>query len=283
MKKKFTLVNGLFGKAFLTKGLVVVFLFSSLFLVGCYEWSSIFQPSSTTINSYFTVTLTAQDDGNPDNDWTNPDLVNYGLFGVMIPDGWDVQDSIPFNITCSDPSYDNSGILVYSAAHSQTLEDSIPSPNGYYWWGAVTADEASMVYFESLSFSPKIFTGDQEGEYFLRYAIGDMDYWDRNPADDVSDPMPIVVVDNTGIDEMLSVANISMYPNPVSDKLNIQFDSYQHEVINMEIIDLTGRIVKRGELLQQHNVIDLSDINQGVYFVRLSNGEVSNSRKILVK
>jgi hypothetical protein len=282
MKKKSTLVNGFFGKALLTKGLVIVFLFSSLFFVGCYEWASIFQPSSTTINSYFNVTLTAQDDGNPDNDWTNPDLIDYGLFGVMIPDGWDVQDSIAFNITCSDPSYNNSGILVYNAAHSQTLEDSIPSPNGYYWWGAVTADEASMVYFQSLSFSPRIYTGDQEGEYFLRYAIGDMDYWDRNPADDVSAPMSIIVVDNTGIEEMLSNANISMYPNPVSDQLNIEFNSYQHEVIDMEIVDITGRIVQRSELVEKHNTIQIGHLEQGIYFVNLRNGEALSSRKILV-
>ena len=282
MKKSSTFLESLYSKATLVKGLVILFLFSTLFFVGCYEWGNIIQPSSATINSYFNVVLTAQDDGNPDNDWTNPDLVDYGLFGVMIPVGWDVKDSIPFNIVCSDPSYNNSGILVYNSAHSQTLQDSIPAPNGYYWWGAVTADEASMVYFQSLSFSPRIYTDDQVGQFFLRYAIGDMDYWDRNPADDVSDPIPIVIVDNTGVEEMLSNANVSLYPNPVSDQLHIHFQNYRMEVIQMDIVDITGKLVVRGELTQQNNTIQIKDLEQGVYFVKLRNGETSSSYKMLV-
>lgn len=282
MKKKSTFIEGLYSKAILVKGLVIAFLFSSFLFVGCYEWGFIIQPDSATINSFFDVTLTAQDDGNPDNDWSNPDLIDYGLFGVMIPVGWDVDNNIPFNIVCSDPSYNNSGILVYNAAHSQTLEDSIPAPNGYYWWGAVTAEEASMIYFQSLSFTPRINTDGQIGQFFLRYAIGDKDYWDRNPADDVSAPMPITIVDNTGVTETLSQSNVLLYPNPVTNSLNINFNSYKNEVIQLEIIDVTGKVVKRERLTYQNNTIQTEDLEQGVYFVKLQNGEATSNHKILV-
>lgn len=283
MKKTSILFESVYSKAFLVKGLVFAFLFLSLFFVGCYEWRNIIQPESATINSYFDVFLSAHDDGNPDNDWTNPDLHDLGLFGVMIPDGWNVQDSIPFTIVCTDPSYTNSGILVYSLARSVTLEDSIPSPSGYFWWGSVTTEEASMIYFDSLYFSPRIFTNDVEGEFYLRYAIGDVDYWDRNPADDVSAPIPITIVDNTGIGEMLSKANISLYPNPVSNQLNIQFEEYGNEVVEMEIFDITGKIVKHGQLLGNRNRVDLESIEGGIYFVRLRNGKVSETFKIFVE
>ncbi len=283
MKKISTLFQSIYSKGSLIKGVVIAFLFSTLFFVGCYEWHNIIQPESATINSYFDVFVSAHDDGNPDNDWTNPDLIDYGLFGVMIPDGWDVQDSIPFTIVCTDPEYTNSGILVYNAAHSQTLEDSISSPNGYFWWGAVTDAEASMIYFDTLYFSPRIFTNSVEGEFFLRYAIGDMDYWDRNPADNVSAPMSIIIIDNTGIQEVLSEANLTLYPNPVSDQLNIQFEKYSNEVIEMEIVDITGKVVKRDRLFNKFNTVDLGSIANGTYFVKLQNGEFSKSFKILVK
>ena len=149
MKKNFTLKNG-FGKNSMFKSLTVATLFSFLFFMGCYEWKTIIQPDYATVNSYFDVFLSAHDDGNPDNDWTNPDLHDYGLFGVMLPDSWTVGDSIPFTIICTNPEYNNSGILLWSADRSQTLEDSIPSPNGYYWWGAATSAEASLIYFDSL-------------------------------------------------------------------------------------------------------------------------------------
>ena len=265
------------------KGMVVTIIITSMLFAGCYEWRRIIQPESATINSYFDVFVSAQDDGNPDNDWTNEDLVDYGLFGVMIPEGWDVQDSIPFTIECTESGYTNSGILVYDLAHSITLEDSIGSPEGYYWWGAITSNEASMVYFDSLSFTPRIFTDENPGVYYLRYAIGDMDYWDRNPADNVSDPIEITIVDNTGVEELLSQNNVNLYPNPTDGLLNINFDNYNSEVVNMQIIDLTGKVVKNGAFTNSFNKVDVSNLNKGIYFVKLQNGIFNESYKIVIQ
>jgi hypothetical protein len=283
MKKVSTLFKNFNSKTSLVKGLAVVFFFSSIFFVGCYEWRRIIQPDSATINSYFDVFVSAQDDGSPDNDWTNADLVNNGIFGVMIPDGWSVKDSIDYNIVCTEEGYSNSGILVHDAIYSQMLEDSIPSAEGYFWWGAITNTEASMVYFDSLYFSPRIFTGDVAGDYHLRYSIGDMDYWDRNPNQDLSDPLTISIIDNTGIEETLSKANVSLYPNPVSDQLNIQFDNYKSEVIEMDIIDITGKIIQHQQLLEKNNTVRLMNMAEGIYLVKLQNGNISETYKIMVK
>ena len=282
MKKKFTLFKIIHSKATLLKTSLFTFLFLSLFFVGCYEWNIINQPESAPINSYFDVFLSAHDDGNPDNDWTNEDLHDLGLFGVMIPDGWSVKDSIPFTIICTDPSFNNSGILIYSAARSQTLQDSIPPPDGYFWWGAETAEEASLVYFDSLYFSPRIFTGNEIGDFFVRYAIGDIDYWDRNPADDISDPIPITIYDPVGVEELLSEANLSLYPNPVSNQLTIELKRYKQQVIEMEIFDLNGRMIRQDQLLQKSTTINMEDLQTGMYFVKLQYGKTAEIHKIFI-
>ncbi len=282
MKKKSTLFERIHSEETLVKGSVVVILFSFLFMVGCYEWRTINQPDVAAVNSYFDVFLSAQDDGHPDNDWTNPDLHDLGLFGVMIPAGWSVQDSIPYTVVCTDPSYNNSGILVYSTARSQTLQDSIPAAPGYFWWGAETAGEASLIYFDSLYFSPRIFTGSQPGAFFVRYAIGDVDYWDRNPADDLSAPIPITIYDPVDIEEMFSEANLSLYPNPVSDMLTIEFKRYKQQVIEMGIFDLTGRMITKDRLLQKSTTINLEDLQTGMYFVKLKYGQSIEIHKIFI-
>lgn len=282
MEKKSTFFEIIHSKASLAKGLVAIFLFSALFMVGCYEWRIIIQPESAPVNSYFDVYLSAQDDGNPDNDWSNADLVDLGLFGVMIPVGWSVQDSIPFTIVCTDPSYNNDGILVYSPWRSQTLQDSIPAPAGYFWWGAQTAVEASMVYFDSLYIEPRIYTGSETGNFFVRYAIGDVDYWDRNPADDLSAPIPIEIYNPVGVNELLSEANTSIYPNPASDHLNIEFKKYKQQLVDMAIYDVQGRIVKQEILLQNTNQVNLAGLGQGIYFVMLKYGESFETHKIFI-
>lgn len=282
MEKISTFFEFMYSKSTLVKGLVVAFLFSALFMVGCYEWRIIIQPESAPINSYFDVYLSAQDDGNPDNDWSNADLVDIGLFGVMIPAGWSVQDSIPFNIVCTDPSYNNDGILVYSAARSQTLQDSIPAPPGYFWWGAQTSVEASLVYFDSLYFEPRIYTGSATGNFFVRYAIGDVDYWDRNPADDISAPIPITIYNPVGVNELLTEANISLYPNPVSEQLTIEFKKYDQQVVDMSIFDVQGKMIMQETLLQNNNQINLNGLGTGLYFVKLQYGDSFDTYKIFV-
>ena len=281
MKKISTFFNG-FKNSTVVKGSLIVIFAATLFFTGCYEWRNIFQPTEVAINSFFNVWLSAQDDGNPDNDWTNPDLHDIGLFGVMLPVGWSVQDSIPYFIKTSEAGYDNNGILLYNAAHSQTLTDSIPPAAGYFWWGAKTNGEASMVYFDSLYIEPVIFTDGQIGTFYLRYAIGDEDYWDRNPADDVSDPIEITTV-SVDVSEMLSSANIKVFPNPASEQLNIHFNEYQNNIIEMSILDMTGRTLLANKLLNQQNRVQLTNFAKGTYFLKLQTGSERSIHKFVVK
>ena len=262
---------------------LIGFIFASLLFTGCYKFTTVIQPELAFINSFFDVFLVAKDDGNPDNDWSNEDLVDYGLFGVMLPEGWTVDDNIPYTIICTEDGYDNSGVLVYDAAHSKTLMDSIPIPDGYFWWGAKTQEEASLIYFDSLYFEPRIYTDDKEGEFFLRYAIGDVEWWERNPADYITDPIPIEIVNATGVTEMLTEANISMYPNPSSGQLNINFSAYETKLVEMNVFDMTGKRVYQSQLLNKQNNIDLGTLSEGLYFVNLRIGSQSTTQKLVIK
>ena len=282
MKRIFTLPKEITTKNAVMPTLAIL-LVSFLFFVGCYEWINIFQPEEVAVNSYFDVWLSAHDDGNPDNDWTNPDNHDIGLFGVMLPDGWTVQDSIPYFIKTTEPGYDNNGIVIHNDEHSQTLTDSIPPPPGYYWWGAKTDGEASLVYFDSLYLEPRIFTNDQTGNFALRYAIGDEDYWDRNPADDVSDPIPITVYDPTGKKEIFAETNISIYPNPAVEYFTVNFENYLNQVIELSITDMTGKTVMVKKLYQNKNQIQIGDLTRGMYFINLQSGSDKITKKIIVK
>jgi hypothetical protein len=77
-------------------------------------------------------------------------------------------------------------------------------------------------------------------------------------------------VETEGVEELVSLFNI--YPNPVSDKLYIET---QTQTLTVEIYDVYGRqqSMVNG---QQSTVIDVSDLNSGVYFVKVvtSEGEV---------
>ena len=74
-------------------------------------------------------------------------------------------------------------------------------------------------------------------------------------------------ISTEGVEELTSSFNI--YPNPVSDKLYIET---QTQTQTVEIYDVYGR---RQSMVngQQSTVIDVSDLNSGVYFVKVVTNE----------
>lgn len=91
-----------------------------------------------------------------------------------------------------------------------------------------------------------------------------------------SDTSYITVYDCVGINE-LSAENISVFPNPANNELNIQFG---HMVSNtkIEILSYNGQLVYSTFANNTNAVqLDLSKFNNGLYLLRLSsdNGEVN--------
>ena len=77
--------------------------------------------------------------------------------------------------------------------------------------------------------------------------------------------------DNESIEELSSAINV--YPNPVSDKLYIETETVVKEVV---IYDVYGRQQELSAVSGQQSVIDVANLNSGVYFVKVvtENGEI---------
>ena len=76
--------------------------------------------------------------------------------------------------------------------------------------------------------------------------------------------------------EKSALENITIYPNPTTGEL--QVTSYELQVTNVEIFDVYGRKLSSHHLitLSSHRKIDISHLNSGIYFVKISTvaGEV---------
>ncbi len=72
----------------------------------------------------------------------------------------------------------------------------------------------------------------------------------------------------TGIEKHIaSTLTLSLYPNPANDFLHIEFSETQD--FNYSIYSIQGECVKKGELKDQSNIIDLSDLVSGMYSVQV--------------
>lgn len=279
MKSKWTL-KGFFSRK---EGWFFALVVLALMFAGCYEFFSIDQPTEAYSNSSFDVNIVVKDDGGG-NDWTVEGLQDIGLFGVLLPEGWTVKDSIYFTIVSDSADHNNVGYLRYSSELTTMLEDSIGSPEDYGWWGAKTTQDADMTYFDSLYFTVTINTDDKTGTYSLQYSVGDQDYWDRNPSDALSDPLPIEITEFVdAISGVIDESKFSIYPNPASDKVFVELDVNKYANAQLRIYNMSGKLLKSVSLMEAESVVDLSGFAGGTYVMNISSDQGSVSGKILVK
>ena len=84
-------------------------------------------------------------------------------------------------------------------------------------------------------------------------------------------------VGNTlGIENAENEANVAIYPNPVRNMLNIEGNN----VKNVEVIDMDGRVVLTNDRAGQ---IDMSNLSDGVYMVRVMSENGVSTKKIVKK
>jgi hypothetical protein len=92
----------------------------------------------------------------------------------------------------------------------------------------------------------------------------------------------------TGINENEYLSQLSLYPNPVIGKtLNLAFDLKKNSVVEIVLVDLTGR-----EVINLENSVEgmgskaysftLPELNNGIYFVQVRINDTRISKKIWI-
>lgn len=80
-----------------------------------------------------------------------------------------------------------------------------------------------------------------------------------------------------GTDELSS--NFNIYPNPVSDHLRIQQNS--DEAVTIKLIDAAGKTIQEFQTSEDQIMIDMADLNTGLYFLEISSDARQYRTKII--
>ncbi len=188
--------------------------------------------------------------------------------GALSPDNWMITPklSIPANgatlsywIGPVDPNYYQE---YYSVLVSTTGNNPADFTNTIH---AGTVDQASWA---KKSYSLAGFAGQEIYIAFRHHNINDM-FWML--IDDIA-----VTAGNTASISEVENSNVVLYPNPVTNILNIEAQGIQE----VSVMDVNGRTVMT---LQNTNRIDMSNLANGVYFVRVITSEGVSTQKIAKK
>lgn len=94
----------------------------------------------------------------------------------------------------------------------------------------------------------------------------------------------IVVCNNvlTSFDEIETYRNVfELYPNPVNDVLFV--NNSLNENYNLTITDISGKTVLTKFNLKAKNTIDLSNLENGIYFIELISKEIRQKQKLIIQ
>jgi len=92
-----------------------------------------------------------------------------------------------------------------------------------------------------------------------------------NPVEDPNEKM--VVVDNFVLNNA-----VKMYPNPVQNTLSIQSSL---PLTRVQVYSLLGELIK--EFTNNFSRIDLSDLNSGIYMIKIHSNQFSVTKKLVKK
>ncbi len=101
--------------------------------------------------------------------------------------------------------------------------------------------------------------------------------------------MPTLSIPEAGLDfddATSTLAEVSLYPNPASDEVQIDLNNFNQEDLNLTLINNLGQVVYQQHLQQVEttlHTVQVSDLAPGLYFVRMerSSGEVISKRLIV--
>jgi serine protease AprX len=94
--------------------------------------------------------------------------------------------------------------------------------------------------------------------------------------------MVVTGVDELAASENFETASFEVWPNPANNNLNINIPAAL-EGAEMTMYDLQGRQVAKNVLTVENNVLDVQSMSSGVYFVKVTKGTQTQTKKVVIE
>jgi len=87
----------------------------------------------------------------------------------------------------------------------------------------------------------------------------------------------------TSINESDESMKALIYPNPNNGSFTISMEDYNGDNYNMQVTDVSGKLVYSEELNSSQSNINLNELNKGMYFVSVSDGTNQVVKRIVIQ
>lgn len=102
-----------------------------------------------------------------------------------------------------------------------------------------------------------------------------------------TDTVVFNVAITVGVDELEGLSNLTIYPNPANESVNISFDNILGGSIDIKLIDQFGRIIMTENNIQSYGstvlTFDIVNLSEGMYTVQLTSNQMTISKRLIVR
>lgn len=185
--------------------------------------------------------------------------------GTNIPDGPDVSTTYPLGYFREDYEY-----VAY------VEQDRLDEHNGRF---CVTPEypNGTYAYFATV---------DENWNSAYPYVVGPTFYGvtENRKVDSVDEPTTVYDGTSSLSEAEFNHLNISIFPNPATDLIAIQVAGLVSEDLEIELLNLSGKVVSTSKINKGSTIayFDTQTIYGGIYLVKISNGELSVSEKVVI-
>ena len=96
-----------------------------------------------------------------------------------------------------------------------------------------------------------------------------------------------VVINTVSLEELMGMANLTVYPNPTSETAVVSFDNTLGNSFDIQLIDQLGRVIMSQTNVQSYGsnsiIINLVNLSEGMYTVQLISNQNSISKRLIVR
>lgn len=129
--------------------------------------------------------------------------------------------------------------------------------------------------------------GEAEGDGgTVSYTVGQMVYSSATGStgtvsQGIQQPYEIFVL--TGVEQKGINLNISAYPNPTTESLNLKVEKSTIQNMSYQLYDIQGRLIKSSMLLGNNTQIDMTDLEPASYILKVLNDDQSLKNFKIIK
>ena len=122
---------------------------------------------------------------------------------------------------------------------------------------------------------------DGDNYYYFFY-----DWHAHTPSFDCPSPREEVVISIVGVEELETISNVVVFPNPATDHLTVRLNSTKGGAMNVNLIDAVGKMIQANQVTvstgTQNIELNLNGIAPGIYELQMvKDGKASSSRIVI--